>query len=194
MQSQSVGYYWVTFMSLSQVLVAASRIFSGREQILGCGMWDVVPWPGVKPRPPCIGELWVLATGPPWKSLQLIDFEPQFPHRCAVSRYMKCGWRQAHWARRRGVGGTLCFPQERGVVIGHAWSCPAVSVLLTWVGDWPVLVCQRWPWLDGMRKKAAVIFSHAQWVLSYKYRPLSCSFLLEIPSLRHMQRCHHCSW
>ena len=30
-------------MSLSQVLVAASRIFSGREQILGCGMWDVVP-------------------------------------------------------------------------------------------------------------------------------------------------------
>ena len=22
---------------------------------LGCGMWDLVPWPGIEPRPPALG-------------------------------------------------------------------------------------------------------------------------------------------
>ena len=41
------------------VLLAAYRIFS-------CGIWDLVPWPGVEPRP-LHWELRVLATGPPGK-------------------------------------------------------------------------------------------------------------------------------
>ena len=37
------------------------EIFSCSMQTLSCGMWDLVPWPGIKPRPPALG---VLATEP----------------------------------------------------------------------------------------------------------------------------------
>ena len=36
---------------------------------LSCGMWDLVPWPGIEPRAICIEMLGALATGPPGKSL-----------------------------------------------------------------------------------------------------------------------------
>ena len=36
------------FISLFQILVVACRIFS-------CGMWDLVPWPGIEHRPPVLG-------------------------------------------------------------------------------------------------------------------------------------------
>ena len=42
--------------------VMAHRIFN-----LHCGMWDLVPWPGIKPGP-LHWELRVLAAGPPGKS------------------------------------------------------------------------------------------------------------------------------
>lgn len=32
-----------------------------------CSMWDLVPPPGIKVRPPHIGSVGVLATGPPGK-------------------------------------------------------------------------------------------------------------------------------
>ena len=42
---------------------------------LSCSMWDLVPWPGIEPRPPALGvqslsywECRALATGPPGKS------------------------------------------------------------------------------------------------------------------------------
>ena len=35
--------------------------------ILSCGMRDVVPWPGIEPRPPALGA-WSLTTGPPGRS------------------------------------------------------------------------------------------------------------------------------
>ena len=35
---------------------------------LSRGLWDLVPWTGIKPKPPAL-ELGVLATGPPRKSL-----------------------------------------------------------------------------------------------------------------------------
>ena len=44
----------------------ASRILD-----LHCGMWDLVPRPGIKPRPPALGVC-VLVTGLPGKSLKLI--------------------------------------------------------------------------------------------------------------------------
>ena len=49
-------------------LVVASAIFinSCSMQILGCGTWDLVPWPGIELGPPALGE-WSLshwATGP----------------------------------------------------------------------------------------------------------------------------------
>ena len=42
---------------------------------LSCGMWDLVPCPGIEPRPPTLGSLSPcsgdLATGPAGKSLFL---------------------------------------------------------------------------------------------------------------------------
>ena len=48
------------------VLDAACRIFSWGMRTLSCGMWDLVPWPGIEPGPPALGA--VLATGPPVKT------------------------------------------------------------------------------------------------------------------------------
>ena len=56
--------FYFTFIWLHQI-VAACRIFS-------CGMWDLVPRPGIKPMSPQ-WEHEVLATGPPEKS-QLCSF------------------------------------------------------------------------------------------------------------------------
>jgi len=42
-----------SFIQLCWVLVVACEIFC-------CGMWDLVPWPGSKPRPPALG-IWSLS-------------------------------------------------------------------------------------------------------------------------------------
>ena len=39
------------------VLVVACGIFSCGTQTLSCSMWNLVPWPGIKPRPPA-WEAW----------------------------------------------------------------------------------------------------------------------------------------
>ena len=41
-------------------LVVARSIFSYSMQTLSCSMWDLVPWPGIKPRPPVLG-VWTLS-------------------------------------------------------------------------------------------------------------------------------------
>ena len=45
--------YIYLFIWLHQVLVAACGIIS-------CSMWDLVPWPGIEPRPPALGT-WSLS-------------------------------------------------------------------------------------------------------------------------------------
>ena len=40
---------------------------------LSCGMWDLVPWLGIKPEPPASLEHGVLAAGPPGKSFGLFS-------------------------------------------------------------------------------------------------------------------------
>ena len=53
---------WYAESSLSQArsLVVACGIFflffsSGSMQTLSCGMWNLVPWPGIEPWPPAVG-------------------------------------------------------------------------------------------------------------------------------------------
>ena len=46
--SDFFNIYFYLFIWLCQVLVAAYGIFS-------CSMWNLVPRPGVKPRPPAMG-------------------------------------------------------------------------------------------------------------------------------------------
>ena len=43
------------FIWLQQVLVAAHGIFSCGVWTLSCSLWDLVPWPGIKPVPPALG-------------------------------------------------------------------------------------------------------------------------------------------
>ena len=43
--------YIYMYIWLHLVLVAACRIFSWGMQTLRCGMWDLVPWPGIEPTP-----------------------------------------------------------------------------------------------------------------------------------------------
>ena len=50
-------YLFILFINLYQVLVTARGIFS-------CGMWNLVPWPGIKSRP-LHWECKLLAPGPP---------------------------------------------------------------------------------------------------------------------------------
>ena len=40
---------------LHWVLVETCQIFSCSMQTLSCVTWDLVPWPGLKPRPPALG-------------------------------------------------------------------------------------------------------------------------------------------
>ena len=54
-QQCSVCFWWFTMFS-----------FFGTG--LSCGMWDLVSWLGIEPRPPRNWECGVLATGPPRKS------------------------------------------------------------------------------------------------------------------------------
>ena len=57
-------YIW-----LHQILVVAqgSSFFVVVCRIFSCGMWDLVPWPRIKPRPPALGAQ-ILTTGQPGKS------------------------------------------------------------------------------------------------------------------------------
>ena len=43
------------FIWLCRVLVAACGLFSCGMWTLSWGMWDLVPWPGIKPWPPKLG-------------------------------------------------------------------------------------------------------------------------------------------
>ena len=54
--------FFFFFFLLGRVLVAAHGIFDLRcsMQTLSCGMWDLVPRPGIKPGPPALG-MWSLS-------------------------------------------------------------------------------------------------------------------------------------
>ena len=54
--------YFYLFISLTGVLVAAHGIFSFlcSMRTLSCSMWDLIPQPGIKPRPPALAA-WSLS-------------------------------------------------------------------------------------------------------------------------------------
>ena len=60
------------FIWLPWVLVAAGRLLScGMQLLVVACMWDLVPWPGIKPGPPALGA-WCLIHCLPGKSLSSI--------------------------------------------------------------------------------------------------------------------------
>ena len=63
--------YIYLFIWLHLVLDAACRIFPFGMWTLSCSMWDLVPWPGIEPRPPAL-ETWSLSHWTPKEVLCLI--------------------------------------------------------------------------------------------------------------------------
>ena len=63
MGSQRAGHDWATKHS-----TVAGGDFVVAGELSNCCMWDLVPWPGIEPRPHALGCK-ILATGPPGKSL-----------------------------------------------------------------------------------------------------------------------------
>ena len=55
-----------TFSTSSGVISVNSPVCT-----LSCGMWDLVPWPGIESRPPTLGA-WNLSTGLPGQSLSIL--------------------------------------------------------------------------------------------------------------------------
>ena len=68
-------YIW-----LCQVLVVACGIFSGDLQTFSCGMWDLLPWSGIEPRPPPL-DAWSLSH---W-IIRKVPFSSPFRSACFIS-------------------------------------------------------------------------------------------------------------
>ena len=47
---------WDLHCSMQDHLVDACEIFSSSIRTLSCSTWDLVPWPGIKPRPPAVAS------------------------------------------------------------------------------------------------------------------------------------------
>ena len=54
--------FFLIFIWLPRVLVVACGIFNYVMWTLRCCIWDLIPWPGMEPRPPALGA-WSLS---PW--------------------------------------------------------------------------------------------------------------------------------
>ena len=70
-------YFFNLFIWLCWVLVVAQGSFRWDLQTLCCGMWGVVPWPGIELWPPPSLGARSLSHGPPRKSLILFSREIQ---------------------------------------------------------------------------------------------------------------------
>ena len=57
------------FIWLHGVLVVAHRIFKCSRWTLSCGIWDLVPWPGIKSGPPASGPSHWITMEEPQKCL-----------------------------------------------------------------------------------------------------------------------------
>ena len=60
--------FFLIFIWLPWVLVVACGIFNYVMWTLRCCIWDLIPWPGMEPRPPALGA-WCLSPWPLEKSL-----------------------------------------------------------------------------------------------------------------------------
>ena len=66
------------FISLRQVFIAGRGIFSYNMQTLSCGLWHLVPRPGIEPRPPALGA-WSLTHWTPRETLDPCDLSSYDP-------------------------------------------------------------------------------------------------------------------
>jgi len=50
-----IYYYYFFAYAGSQLRHTESSVFVAACWIFSCSMWNLVPWPGIKPRPPALG-------------------------------------------------------------------------------------------------------------------------------------------
>ena len=79
----------------SWIFVVACWIFGCGLGTLPCGVWDLVPWSGIQPRPPASGEQRLSH----WTSREVprLSFQstPDTPITSPVSTHLPIGWSQA---------------------------------------------------------------------------------------------------
>ena len=64
-----VGLFLCSLFFFKKIFIWLNQVF-GHIRTLSCGIWDLVPWLGIKPRPPALGT----CTGPPGKSLSSLFY------------------------------------------------------------------------------------------------------------------------
>ena len=91
----------------SSIFVVACGIFSCYMQILSCRMWDLVPWPGIEPKPPALGAWslspWTTREVPLWAFLSAIvrsDWLTYIQTRHLVSPPLLCFF---NWSKLREI-------------------------------------------------------------------------------------------
>ena len=76
-------YFYFIYLSASGLgwlgLFSAQEICRCSMQNLSCGMWDLVPWPGIKPGPPAWGAWGLSHWTTKQKSLLLSPFQSHWP-------------------------------------------------------------------------------------------------------------------
>ena len=113
-------------------------------------MWDLVPWPGMEPRPPAVGAL-SLTTRPPGKS----------PNECLfkyllTDRTYPCGLAFVPWHT-----GSVSLPtlmREKGRNMEYS---PTVSsTRICWMGE---------KWWNGIEEKAKTEHENTSWTLPLEW-------------------------
>ena len=76
--------YFLRVLYCSQIVLVLGglhRVFVVACKIFNCGIWDLVPWPGIKPRPPAL-ETWSLSR---WITREV----PPFRIPWAIQKFMQ---------------------------------------------------------------------------------------------------------
>ena len=66
--------------AFGNLLVVACGIFSCGTWTLSCGMWDLVPWPGIEPGPPALG----VQSLSHWTTREVPHQLFLFPKKCCI--------------------------------------------------------------------------------------------------------------
>ena len=127
-------------------------IFSCSMRTLSCGMWDLVPWPGIKPGPPALGA-WSLTH---WTTREvhrcMFEWEqsPDFPSFLDI---LECHWKgivhRQLWAqkgsRRAAVLYTLSAINSHWILKSRDSTLPTkVHLLKAMVFSVVMYGCESW--------------------------------------------------
>ena len=142
------------FIWLGQVLAAACGIFD--LSLLwyvnsSCGIWDIVPWPGIKPRPPTL-EAWSLSHWTTREVLRINNFDDMSAAAAAKS-CQSCP--------------TLCDPVD-----GSPPGSPVRGILQARTLEWVAIsFSSAWKWKVNVKSLSCVWLLATSWTVAYQAPP-----------------------